>query len=467
MIRRILAATLLALLIAPGNSVVSAEKPPPNVLLIVLDDQNAFAGRTDLAPEPVSPNLNRLAARGVTFTNAQCAAPVCNPSRTAFLSGLRPSTTGIYDNDQDSTPSGHILTRTKALPTYFHDHGYVAAGGGKVFGSSFGSVLKGHVWDESPDRKKREEHKHDPRPENAPLQGLGKHDWGPSPVGRDQLEDWRHAGWAAEFLAKPQSKPFFLVVGIVKPHTPWYVPKEYFDLFPHAKINIPDLAADEYAGVPPSQREKIPKITAQLLARRKELVAAYLASCRYADDCLGRVLDGLDKGPHRDNTVVVVCGDNGYEFGEKHHWSKGSLREGSCHVPLVIAAPGFAKGRTSTRAVSLLDLYPTLLELAGLSPKADNEGATLVPLLKDPAAAWDHAAVTTKGFKNHAVRTERWRYIRYADGAEELYDHDGDPLERANLAPKPEFAAVKEELRKWLPKHDEPRNPNTSGKGDN
>ena len=356
--------------------------------------------------------------------------PVCNPSRTAFLSGLRPSTTGIYDNAQDSTPAGHILTRTKALPTYFHDHGYIAAGGGKVFGSSFGSVLKGRTWDESPDRKKRGEYKHDPRPANVPVNGFGKHDWAPSPVGRDQLEDWRLAGWAAEFLAKPQPKPFFLAVGIVKPHTPWYVPKEYFDLFPHATITIPDLAADEYAGVPVSQRDKIPKITAQLAARRKELVAAYLAASRYADDCLGRVLEGLDKGPHRDNTVVVVCGDNGYEFGEKYHWSKGSLREGSAHVPLVIAAPGFAKGQTSTRPVSLLDLYPTLLELAGLPAKPDNEGVSLVPLLKDPAAAWDHAALTTKGFKNHAVRTERWRYIRYADGAEELYDHDRDPLER-------------------------------------
>jgi arylsulfatase A-like enzyme len=195
-------------------------------------------------------------------------------------------------------------------------------------------------------------------------------------------------------------------------------------------------------------------------------VAAYLAASRYADDCLGRVLGGLDKGPHRDNTVVVVCGDNGYEFGEKHHWSKGSLREGSARVPLVIAAPGFATGRTSTRAVSLLDVYPTLLDLAGLPAKADNEGASLVPLLKDPAAAWAHAAVTTKGFKSHAVRTERWRYIRYADGAEELYDHDRDPLERANLASNPEFAAVKEEVRKWLPAHDEPRNPTTTGKGD-
>lgn len=466
MIKRILSAVVWALLISAGSAGISAEKAPPNVVLIVLDDQNAFAGRTDLAPEPVSPNLNRLAARGVTFANAHCAAPVCNPSRTALLSGLRPSTTGIYDNDQDATPADHILTRTKALPAYFHDQGYVVAGGGKVFGSSFGSLLKDRVWDESPDRKKRGEFKHDPRPENIHVNGFGKHVFGSSPVDREQLEDWQLAGWAAEFLAQPRSKPFFLAVGIVKPHTPWYVPKEYFDLFHQARINIPDLAADEYTGIPQSVREKIPKREVESVARRKEFVAAYLAASRYADDCLGRVLNGLDKSPHRENTIVVVCGDNGYEFGEKHNWSKGSLREGSTRVPLVIAAPGFAKGMVSNRAVSLLDLYPTLLELAGLPAKADNEGTSVVPLLKDHKAAWDHAAVTTKGFKNHAVRTERWRFIRYADGAEELYDHDRDPLERTNLASKPEFSAVKEKLQKWLPKHDEPRNPNANGKGD-
>ena len=231
---------LTALVYALCGSFAAAAEPQPNVLLIVIDDLNGFAGRTDLAPEPVTPNLDRFAKRGVTFANAQCAAPVCNPSRTALLSGLRPSTTGIYDNDQDSLPAVHILRRKKALPIYFREHGYHAAGGGKIFGSSFGSILKHRVWDETVDagRKGRTE---DPKPpkDKLPLSGPGgKHDWGAFPESREQMGDWQLAGRAAEFLTKPQSRPFFLACGIVKPHTPWYVPKEYFDRFPPDRITI-------------------------------------------------------------------------------------------------------------------------------------------------------------------------------------------------------------------------------------
>jgi arylsulfatase A-like enzyme len=461
-------AFLLALVGALGSTKGAAEGPRPNILLIILDDQNAFARRSDLAPEPVSPSLARLAQRGVTFANAQCAAPVCNPSRTALLSGLRPSTTGIYDNSQDSLPPGHVLLRSTSLPTYFRERGYTTAGGGKIFGSAFGSALKHRLWDEAPDRDPRPGgRKHDPLPpeELRPLSGLaGKHDWGPSPARRDELEDWKLAGWAQAFLKRSQPKPFFLACGIVKPHTPWYVPREYFDLFPPGRIAIADLASDESAGVPAVAREKRPRNHAELVARRRELVAAYLAASRYADDCFGRILEGLDSGPHRDNTIVVVCGDNGYEFGEKNHWSKGSLREGSAHVPLVIAGPNIPAGRTSSRPVSLLDLYPTLLELAGLPAKSRLDGVSLVPLLRNPEAPWHRPALTTAGFRNHALRTERWRYIRYADGSEELFDHDRDPLERINLAATPEFAGVKAELQTQLPRTDEPRNPNSQAR---
>jgi arylsulfatase A-like enzyme len=276
------------------------------------------------------------------------------------------------------------------------------------------------------------------------------------------MADWQLAGWAAEFLTKAQPKPFFLACGIVKPHTPWYVPKEYFDRFPPDRVTIPALAADESAGLPAEIRVKPKQIKqeATLVARRNELVAAYLAASRYADDCVGRILQGLENGPHRDNTIVVVCGDNGYQFGEKNHWSKGGLWEGSAHVPLVMAGPGIAQGQTSTRPVSLLDLYPTLIELAGQPAKPGLDGTSIVPLLRNPSAEWTRPALTTKGFKNHALRTERWRYIRYADGSEELYDHDADPLEQVSVASKPELGATIEELQKWLPSNDAPRNPN-------
>jgi arylsulfatase A-like enzyme len=310
---------------------------------------------------------------------------------------------------------------------------------------------------------------HGPRPpkEKLPLNGIGKHDWGAFPDSREEMEDWQLAGWAAEFLTKQHDEPFFLACGIVKPHTPWYVPKEYFDLFPPEKIAIADLAADESAGIPDIVKEKLHKTEAQLVARRKELIAAYLATSRYADDCVGRILDGLDKGPHRSNTLVVVCGDNGYQFGEKHYWSKARLWEGSANIPLIMTGPGITVGKVSTRPVSLLDLYPTLVELAGLPANPMVEGVSIVPLLKNPSAVWERPALTTSGYKNHALRSERWRYIRYSDGSEELYDHDADPLERTNLAAKTEFAEVKESLQKWLPKTDEPRTkPLNEGKGD-
>lgn len=450
----------LLLLVLASAQAASAAKT--NVLLIVLDDQNCYAGRTDVSPQPVTPQLDRFAKSGMTFANAQCAAPVCNPSRTAFMSGLRPSTTGIYDNSQDSLPKDHLLKSRISLPTYFRDQGYHLAGAGKVFSSAIAAAAGKRIWAEGIDLGRKEK-KHAPTPEGEGLNAIGKHAWGPLYKSKEEMEDWKLAGWAAEFLTKPQSEPFFLACGIVKPHTPWYVPQEYFDLFPPQSITVPDLAADESAPVPESVREKIHKGEAHLVQRRKELLSAYFAASRYADDCVGRILKGLGDGPNRANTIVVIFGDHGYEFGEKHNWSKGSLREGSAHVPLVIAGPGIAPQQTCTHAVSLLDIYPTLVELAGLPAKDGLEGMSLVPLLKNPTAAWDRPALTTDGFKNHALRTDRWRYIRYADGAEELYDHSNDPLERTNLAARPESAKIKADLQAWLPKHDEPRNPDSAG----
>jgi arylsulfatase A-like enzyme len=453
---------LLFLLLAPLVPVQAATAPKTNVLMIVIDDQNGYAGRTEISPQAVTPQLDRFAKGGMLFANAQCAAPVCNPSRTAFMSGLRPSTSGIYDNSQDDLPKDHLLKSSTSLPTYFRDQGYHLAGAGKVFSSAIAAAAGKRIWAETIELGRKAK-KHAPAPEGEGMNAIGKHAWGPLYKSKEEMEDWKLAGWAADFLTKPQSEPFFLACGIVKPHTPWYVPQEYFDLFPPESITVPDLAADESAGLPESVREKPHKTEAQLIQRRKELISAYLAASRYADDCVGRILQGLAQGPNRENTIVVIFGDNGYEFGEKNNWSKGSLREGSAHVPLVIAGPGIAPQQTCTHPVSLLDLYPTLVELAGLPAKSGLDGVSLVPLLKNPAAPWERPALTTAGFKNHALRTDRWRYIRYADGAEELYDHAKDPLERSNLANQPESAKIKSDLQQWLPRHDEPRNPDSKG----
>ena len=216
-----------------------------------------------------------------------------------------------------------------------------------------------------------------PEPKGASVQGLGKNDWAPSPAPKDPLPAWKNAGWAAEILMRRQPKPCFLAVGIVKPHTPWYVPQEYFDFFPPEQLNLPPLAEDENAGLPLSVKVKVKDGPDKRAERRNEMVSAYLAASRFADDCVGRVLDGLEKGPHREDTIVVYFSDHGYEFGDKHNWSKGSAREGSARVPLVSSGPGLPQGETSTRPVSLLDLYPTLVELAGLPVNPDNEGRSL------------------------------------------------------------------------------------------
>jgi arylsulfatase A-like enzyme len=373
-----------------------------------------------------------------------------------MFSGLRPSSSGVYDNDQGRLPKGNIFERITTLPAYFREHGYLTAGSGKIFASSLGATTSKLAWDETEDAATRRRG-HDPLPDKVPLNGIGKHDWGGFPATRDNMEDWQLAGWAADFLAAKHDRPFLLACGIVKPHTPWYVPQPYFDLFPSDRVTIAPLRDDETAGIPKSARKKVAKGERTLRDRRNEIVAAYLAASRYADDCVGRILDALDRSAYRDDTIVVICGDNGYQFGEKNNWSKGKLWEGSTHVPLVFAGPGIVRESTCPRAVSLMDIYPTLVELAGLPTNPKAEGRSLAPLLKDPAQAWDQPVVTTAGFKNHAVRSNRWHYIRYANGAEELYDHEQDPDEHTNLADRADLESVKATLRKSLPTHDEPR----------
>ena len=434
-----------------GGRVVANERP--NVLFLVVDDLNAWIGCLDARLGAQTPQIDRLASRGMLFRNAHCAAPLCNPSRTALLTGLRPSTTGIYDNSQAQSPSDHPAKRAVLLPGYFKSKGYVVLGAGKVPGHSTGS----YPWDESFDLPDRAV------PAKLPLNNPGKIDWGAYPATREQMSDWQLAGWVSGELGKRHPTPFFLAAGFVKPHLPWYVPKEYFDRVHTASLTPPPLRPDELEGIPAiarkEEKEKQKQSTAALLSKRREVFAAYLAAGAFADDCVGRVIAALEAGPHRDNTIVVLFGDNGIQLGEKNAWGKGKLWEESTHVPLMISGPGIASKQHCDKPVSLLDIYPTLVELCGLPAVKTLEGTSLAPLLKNPGAVWDHVALTTMGYKNHTVRTERWRYIRYADGSEELYDHAADPREWKNLASDLKYETVKADLRRWLPAHDAPRNP--------
>jgi len=449
---------LLATLLV-GASPQAAEKP--NVLFIPVDDLNDWVSALGGHPDVKTPNLDRLAARGVIFTNAHCAAPVCNPSRAALLTGVRPSTSGVYNNAQPWRPA---LKNSVTLMQHFMAGGYFAVGGGKVFHGGFEDPTS---WNDYFKPKAGS-----PEPAKVPANGIpktGHFDWGPVEASDDDMPDTKVVNAAVEFLGKKHDKPFFLASGFWKPHLPWYVPRKYFDQYPLDKIALPKVDPRDLDDVPPAGRKMAkPEGDHRSVVQSDnwlKAVQGYLAAISFMDAQLGRLIDALDKGPHASNTIVVLWGDHGWHLGEKEHWRKFALWERATKAPLLFVAPGVTRpGGRCDRPVDFMGIYPTLVELCGLPAAKDQEGVSLVTLLKDPSAAWSRPALTTHGRNNHAVRSERYRYIRYSDGSEELYDHASDPNEWTNLASKPDLAKVKEELAAFLPKTNAPDAPGGADK---
>lgn len=265
--------------------------------------------------------------------------------------------------------------------------------------------------------------------------------------------------WASAQLRRVHGQPFFLGVGLWKPHLPWFVPRRYFDLHPAGAIELPPARpGDDLADVPRIMAQELSSMDHRRIVERglwKSAVRGYLAAVSFVDAMIGRLLDALDASPYRDDTVVVLWSDHGYHLGEKRHWRKWSLWEESTRVPLAIAAPGVGRpGAGTGRAASLLDIYPTLLDLCGLPAREQLEGESLVPVLREPALGGSRAVVTTRGYHTHAVRDRHWRYFRYRDGSEELYDHRSDPNEWRNLAGDARFRGEKQRLARWLPERD-------------
>ncbi len=441
---------LLALLLSAPQAVER-----PNVLFIAVDDLNDWVGCLGGHPDVKTPNVDRLAARGVLFTRAYCAAPACNPSRTALLTGVRPSTSGVYHNSQPWRP---VLKDAVTLPQHFMANGYRAEGGGKIFHGGFDDAASWHGYFRARGG--------DVHPAKVPANGIpdtAHFDWGPVDAADADMPDFKMTSWAIEFLGKKHDKPFFLAAGYVKPHLPWYVPRKYFEMYPEDKIAMPRTDEKDLDDVPPAGKKMArPEGDHKKVIEHnqwRKAVQGYLAAITFMDGQLGRLLDALDKSPHASNTIVVFWGDHGWHLGEKHHWRKFALWEEATKAPLIVVAPGVTKPGRCDRTVDFMGIYPTLVELCGLPAAKNQDGASLVPLLKDPAAPWDRPAITTHGRNNHAVRTEKHRYIRYADGSEELYDEEADPLEWTNLAGKPEMARVKEELAARLPKVNAPDAP--------
>jgi arylsulfatase A-like enzyme len=294
----------------------------------------------------------------------------------------------------------------------------------------------------------------------------------------DAMLDYRNVSWVVEQLQAPHDKPFFLAAGLTKPHLPWNVPRPYYDRFDPAKIELPPNRPDDLDDVPP-EGVRLARLPAHpgsdqsdheaiLAANRwKETIQGYLAAIAFMDGQLGRLIDALDASPYRDNTIVVMWSDHGWHLGEKLHWRKQALWEETTRIPFSWSVPGLTKPDTvCDRTVDTMSIYPTLMELAGLPIPSHVEGKSIRALLADPTAVWDRPALSTYLFKNHSVRTDRWRYIRYHDGTEELYDEAKDPNEWTNLAAKPELQKVKSELAAFLPKSDAQPGPKMPGAAD-
>jgi arylsulfatase A-like enzyme len=431
-----------------------AAKRRPNVLFIAIDDLNDWVGCLGGHPDAKTPNLDRLAARGVLFRRAYCAAPACNPSRASLMTGIRPSSSGVYYNWQIWRDG---LKDAVTMQEHFRSQGYFTAGGGKIY--HFG-LEEPKTWDDFfplPDRDRV-------RPPNAPLNGLrgmGYFDWGPIDVPDKEMPDHMTVNWAIDVLGRKHDRPFFLAVGYVMPHLPWYAPRKYFEMFPEDRVALPKINEHDLDDIPePGKRAAAPEKDHRKVTESnnwRKAVQGYLASIAFVDGQLGRLIDAFDKSPHASNTIVVLYGDNGFHLGEKLHWRKFTLWEESNRVPLLFVAPGTTRaGTRCDRTVDFMGIFPTLMELCGLPAPNRQEGVSLVPLLRDPTARWNRPALMTNGPGNHAVRSERYRYIRYANGNEELYDEIADPMEWNNIAGKPGMEAVKRDLARWLPKKDAP-----------
>lgn len=456
-----------------------AQGERPNILFIIIDDHPA--NMVSVLGESIvrTPNMERLAQRGTWFTRGYCAAPVCAPSRAAFLTGVHPSNSGVYVNANAWRRNDRPIAQAESLHGLFLRNGYLTAGYGKIDHTPW-------QWDTLDDFTPgyRVGHRNDPNvrsyrdhqlaefiiPETLRIPdpnrlstrfGALPDDWDRDDPEKMQ-EDTQHAKRAIEFLQGSYDQPFFLTVGFWRPHSERIVPKRYFDMYPLEEIEIPEsYKADDLDDVP-----EIARVWATRLGIHEAVVSqglwheylrSFYAATTYIDGQIGRVLDALDSSPYADNTIVILANDNGFHGGEKDLWSKFALWDQTTRVVFSISVPGLPQQFIHT-PVSLIDIYPTLLTLCGLEgpTRQQLDGVDLTPLLKGNTVERGRPVLSTFGRGNHSIRDSRFRYIRYRNGEEELYDHHTDPYEWTNLAGHPDFQHVKKELGHWLPKTNAP-----------
>ena len=443
-------ATLAGALFASALPAAEPARLPakPNVLFIAVDDLNHWVGYLGRNAQTKTPNLDRLARRGVWFTRGYCAAPVCNPSRAALLSGLRPGASAVYDNQDDFT---RFIPEEITLTTQFRKAGYYVCGAGKIY---HGSVHRPGEWDDYHSRVNRQS---EDKPNTVKA---GKLDITPLNCRDEDMADYQFVSYGIAQLNRQRDQPLFVAVGLTKPHLPWSVPKKYYERFPLETLELPPYQEDDLNDLPPIglRMARGPAGDHEVILREgtnswKKAIQAYLAAINFCDAMVGRLLDAFDQSPYATNTLICFWSDHGWHLGEKHHWRKFALWEETTRAPLIWVVPGLTQpNRRCDRTVDFMSIYPTLADLCGLPLPRHVQGESLRALLANPQMPWTQPAVTTYRYLNHAVRNEDWRYIRYANGDEELYNHSVDPLEWTNLANKPEHADQKAALAKWLPK---------------
>ena len=469
---RVWLSTVLTHVLMIGGSTVGhaetckADEPVrPNILFIAMDDLNDWIGVMGGHPQSLTPHLDRLAASSVLFTNAHCVAPACNPSRTAIFTGRSPHRSGLYDNRQRMRD---VLPEAKLLPKVLSEHGYYSAGSGKMLHY----FIDAPSWDKyfpSAETENPFPRTYNPpnRPLNLPRAGPWQYvetDWGAIDVTDEEYGgDYLVTEWVAEQLQQKHDRPFFLACGIYRPHEPWFVPAEYFEPFPLDEIQIPPgYRINDLDDLPPQGKRRGPNRYFEHIQEQgqwKRAIQAYLASVHYADAMLGRVLDALEASPSGNQTIVVLWSDHGWHLGEKEHWQKYTPWRACTRVPLMVSVPSGAPGLTSgtrpevcSKPVSLLSLFPTLLQLSGLPSREEHDGPSLIPLLENPDADWPHAAVTYLADPgSYSVSGEAMRLIHYSNGEEELYDIRRDPYEWDNLATDVRFNAQRDKLRGFAP----------------
>jgi arylsulfatase A-like enzyme len=494
-----------------GKSKKNNQKKP-NVIFISIDDLNDWISPLNGHSQAITPNLDKLCQQGLLFTNAHCSQAVCTASRNSLLSGIHPTTSGWYASTEDMRLNyDSVMADHMMLPEYFKANGYNTYATGKVFhnGISDHPDHTDDYWTEyspsfwsnmEPNIKKAgfgyrgamffpfpkdggqlvqlygEDTINNYYKNKNRFYSLCGGPLAPEDIPEKGMYDEQIANWAINKLNERQDKPFFMAVGFIRPHVPYTAPQKYFDLYNIDSLEIPAVPDNEFEDIPmmgksiaygPSPRGDWFEVT-QKKEILPELVQAYLACVTFADDQIGKVLEALENSPYSNNTIVVLFSDHGQHLGEKRHFRKQALWEEATQMPLIIKIPGQAsKGKQCTKAVSLLDLYPTLVDLCNLPKDKKLEGNSLVPLIDNPNESWDKPVLSTWYYKNHAIRSNNWRYILYRDGGEELYDEINDPGEHVNLAKDPKYADIIMMHKKYLPKTDALPVGKTKWEGDN